>query len=511
VSYFDSDAADRAQTFFERYLTHSKGELAGQPFIPATWQLDRIIRPLFGWKDDDGQRLIRTVYCELGRGSGKTTLAAGIALYLLFADMEPGAEIYSAAVDASQAAISFDIAKAMVMASPALRKRCKVYRRSIVVPSTNSVYKVITSEAKSKHGFNSHGIIFDEVAQQPDRELWDTLHTSTGKRRQPIEFLVTTAGVYDPQSIGWELHDYAIRVRDGAIEDPSFLPVIYAADAEDDIQSPDTWRKANPNYPISPTHPYMARESKKASELPSYGNTFLRLQLGIWTQQVTRWLSLEDWHACKLDALPDLSGLPSVAGLDLSTTTDISALVLAFQMPDDRIFLLPRFFVPEAKLTNTRDKAPYARWAKDGHLTTTPGNVIDYSFIRSEILSLAEQYGIEEIRYDPYNATQLCTQLAEDDGFTMTQMRQGYLSMSPPAKELERRIMSRTIAHDGNPVLDWMIGNVAIRSDPAGNIKPDKAKSTARIDGVAASVIAISGIMAGDGGSVYEHRGIISL
>ena len=507
---FDADAAERVCRFFAKYLIHVKGTLAGKPFILADWERERIVYPLFGTKDDDGKRRIRTVYCELGRGNGKTSLAAGIALYLLFGDGEQGAEIYAAATDATQAAIQFDIARAMVEASPALRKRCKLYRRSIVVPSTNSFYRVISAKAASKHGFNSHGIIFDEVAQQPNRELYDTLHTSTGKRAQPIEFLITTAGVYDKNSIGWQLHDYAIKVRDGVIDDSSFLPVLYSADAEDDIQSEDTWRKANPTYPVSPTRDYMARESKKALDLPSYHNTFLRLQLGIWTQQSTRWLSVPAWEACKRD-IPDLSGIPCYGGLDLSSTLDISAFVLAFDMPDGVPYLLPRFWIPDAKLKNTADRAPYRQWHRDGYLIATPGEVIDYDFIHSEIASLAEQHDINSIRYDPYNATQLCTQLAEQDGLEMLQHRQGYVSMNAPCKELERRIVSRTIAHPGNPVLDAHVGSVSIRTDPAGNIKPDKEKSTERIDGVVAATMALAGVMAGDGASVYATRGLLSV
>ncbi|HEX7119404.1 MAG TPA: terminase TerL endonuclease subunit [Longimicrobiales bacterium] len=511
--YFDEEEANRAVEFFRRFLRHSKGELAGQPFVLDKWQENEIIRPLFGWKRADGTRRYRTCYVEIPRKNGKTTLAAGVALYLLFADGEPGAEIYSAAGDRDQAAISFEIAKAMVEASPALRRRAKIFKRSIVVPSTGSSYKVISADAGTKHGFNSHGIIFDELHVQPNRDLYDTLHTSIGARSQPVEFLITTAGVYDPNSIAWELHRYAEQVRDGVILDDSFLPVIYSAGPDDDYRDPQTWKKANPGLGISVREEYLAAEAKRAEAEPSYENTFRRLHLNQWTQQVTRWIKIEDWAACERE-FPDLSGRACYGGLDLSTTTDISALVLAFppRFEDEPTYLLPFFWIPEAKLKDRRDRVPYELWARQGLVTVTDGDVVDYDRIRSDINALGRKYGIREIRFDPWNATQLATQLSEADGHRLTQMRQGFISMNEPSKEFERRIISGAIAHDGNPVLAWMIGSVAIKTDPAGNIKPDKSKSTERIDGVVASIMALSGVMADNGAkSVYTERGLIAL
>jgi phage terminase large subunit-like protein len=491
---FDAAAADRACEFFVRYLRHQKGELAGQPLALAAWQLEEIVRPLFGWKRRDGTRRYRTAYVEIPRKNGKTTLAAGVGLYLLFADGEQGAEIYSAAADREQAAIAFDLARSMVEAEPELRKRAKVFRRSIVVEATGSSYKVLSADARSKHGFNAHGIIFDEVHAQPNRELYDVLHTSTGARRQPIEFLITTAGVYDPTSIAWQLHDYAGKVRNGAVHDPTFLPVIYGAPAEADYRDEAVMTAANPGIGISVKADYLLAESRRAEDEPSYENTFRRLHLNQWTQQVTRWLKIEDWEACAAD-FPDLTGRQCFPALDLSTTTDISALTLLFppSYEGEPSYLLPFFWCPADTVMRAvrRDRVPYDAWVRDGHMTATPGNVVDYKYIRQAVNELSRRYQFGPLAYDPWNATQLATQLGEDDGIQLAEFRQGYISMNEPAKELERRIVAGQIAHPDNPVLNWMVANATIVTDPAGNIKPTKEKSTGRIDGVVAAVMSV--------------------
>lgn len=493
---FDEAAADRAVLFFSRWLRHQKGELAGQPLELDEWQTEGIIRPLFGWKRPDGTRQYRTVYVEVPRKNGKTTLAAGVGLYLLFSDQEQGAEVYSAAADRDQAAIAFDLARSMVEAEPALRTRAQVYRRSIVVPKTGSSYKVISADAHTKHGFNAHGIIFDEIHAQPNRELYDVLHTSTGARRQPVEFLITTAGIYDPESIAWQLHEYAEKVRDGVVEDPSFLPVIYGADKEADYRDPKVQIAANPGIGRSVKAEYLATEAKRAEEEPSYENTYRRLHLNQWTQQATRWIQMERWQACAGSfGAKDLGGRACYPALDLSTTTDISALMLVFPplTEDDVYRLLPFFWCPEEKIQqrSRKDRVPYDAWVRDGHMKATPGNVVDYAFIRREVNDLSQSFEFGRFAFDPWNATQLATQLGEEDGFQMLEFRQGYISMSEPAKEFERLVVSGRIEHTDNPVLNWMVSNVTVREDPAGNIKPDKAKSTGRIDGVVAAVMGI--------------------
>lgn len=522
--WFDEAAADKAVTFFRRFLRHQKGEHAGRPLALDDWQADEIIRPLFGWKRADGTRRYRTAYVEIPRKNGKTTIAAGVGLYLLFADGEQGAEVYSAAADREQAAIAFDLAKQMVEAEPALARRAQVFRRSIVVPATGSSYKVISADARSKHGFNAHGIILDEVHAQPNRELYDVLHTSTGARRQPIEFLITTAGIYEPESIAWQLHDYASKVRDGAIIDPTFLPVIYSAPADADYRDPAVHAATNPGAGKSVTMEYLATEAKRAEEEPSYENTYRRLHLNQWTQQATRWIRVEKWSACaaeftdceELPAVvaknrdgsvahtypakrfavqPGLRGRRCFPALDLASTTDIAALTLVFEplIENDPYIVLPFFWCPEDTVmrASRRDRVPYDAWVRDGFMEVTPGNVTDYAFIRSRINELSHIYEFAPVAYDPWNATQLATQLQEEDGIPMAEFRQGMISMNEPSKEFERLIVAERLQHPDNPALNWMAANVAVKSDPAGNIKPDKDRSTGRIDGIVAVIMGL--------------------
>ena len=491
---FDEAAADRAVRFFETCLTHTKGEWAGQPLKLSPWQADRIIRPLFGWKRADGTRRYRTAFVTIPRKSGKTTLAAGIALYLLLADDEPGAEVYCAAADRDQAAICFDAAKGMVDASPALQKRVQPYKRALAVPGTGSTLKVLSAEAYTKHGLNASGIVVDEVHAQPNRDLWDVLTTSVGARRQPLTIAITTAG-FDRHSLCWELYDHACKVRDGVLTDDAFLPVIYEAGADDDWKLPATWRKAHPGLGISVKEEFIAAECLKAQQMPTYENTFKRLMLNIWTEQATRWLPLDAWDKCG-GQQPDLDGRECFAGLDLSSTTDISALVLAFPVADV-VHLVSFFWVPREGVHKRarRDRVPYDQWIEQKHIEATDGAVIDYDVIRARINALAERYRIREIAIDRWNATQLATQLT-GDGFEVFAFGQGFASMTGPSKELEKRILGRQINHGNNPVLRWMASNVAVEMDAAGNIKPSKARSTERIDGIVAGLMALGRVIA---------------
>jgi phage terminase large subunit-like protein len=491
VAYkFDTESAERPIRFFREYLHHVKGEWAGQPFVLLPWQAE-LVWTLFGWRRLDGTRRYRTCYVEVPRKNGKSSLAACIGLYLLFADNEPGAEVYSAAADREQAAIVFDTARQMVGDAPALAKRSQTYRRSIIVPSTASSYKVLSSEAYTKDGLNAHGIIFDELHAQPNRELWDVLTTSVGARRQPLIFAITTAG-YDRNSICWEVHDYACKVRDGIIQDDSFLPIIYAADKDDDWTNLDVLGKVNPSLGSTVKLEYLAQECRKAQETPGYQNPFKRLHLNIWTEQETRWLDMAKWDDCGGTLDPaELEGQPCYAGLDLSSTTDITALVLVFPQAA-HYAVLSYFWVPAENIRRRaeRDRVPYPLWAQQGHIEATEGNVVDYDIIRSRINELNQRYHIREIAIDRWNSTQLQTQL-QGDGLTVVQFGQGFASMTGPSKELEKLVLGKRIQHGENPVLRWMVSNVAVRQDAAGNLKPDKEKSTEKIDGVVALIMGL--------------------
>ena len=438
-------------------------------------------------------------------------IAAAIALYLLFSDGEPGAEVYSAALDRAQAAIVFDAAKSMIAASPTLASRCEVYRSSIVVPATGSRYKVLSADAPNAQGLNASGIIFDELHVQPDRELWDVLNTATGARRQPLTLAITTAG-YDRHSICWEIHDYAMKVQAGIIPDPAFLPVIYAAGDDDDWTLPATWAKANPSMGVTVSQEYLAAECQRAQDTPGYQNTFKRLHLDIWTQQESRWLDMATWDAADPAADPEsLEGRPCWAGLDLASTSDIAAFVAVF--PSGGGYdILCLFWVPEENIgaRALQDRVPYEVWARDGLITPTPGNRIDYDRIRADIGALSSRFDIREIAIDRWNSTQLQTQLM-GDGLTVVPFGQGFASMTAPAKALESLVAEHKFRHGGNPVLRWMASNVAVEQDAAGNLKPSKARSSEKIDGIVSAIMAIGRAMVTEGASVYDTRGMLSL
>jgi len=462
--------------FFETILVHTKGEWSGIPFALLDWQRDEIIGPLFGTLNDDGTRQYRTAYIELPRKSGKSEMAAGVALYLLFADGEPGAEIYGAACDREQASIVFNVAAEMVKRSPVLRKRAKIVdsRKRIVVPSTGSFYRAIPADAAGSHGFNASGIIFDELHAQPNRDLWDVLSTSTGARRQPLLFAITTAG-YDRHSICWEQHDYAEKVQSGVIDDPSFFAYIRSAPEDADWTDPAVWEACNPGLGVTVKREYLEQQARKAQETPAYENTFRRLHLNQWTRQEERWLPLEKWDACAepVDA-ETLRGRECYAGLDLASTTDIAAFVLVFPNEDNTYDVLSHFWVPEESMAirSRRDRVPYEVWCREGYIQATEGNVIDYATVLATIDDYAQRYDIQELAYDRWGATQLVQQL-QDRGMEVVPVGQGFASMSAPTKELLNVVLSQRLRHGGNPVLRWMADNMVVRQDPAGNIKPD--------------------------------------
>jgi len=515
--YFDECAAQVAVNFFERLLHHSKGEWAGRPFILEAWQRDQIIRPLFGWKRSDGTRRYRRAYIEVPRKNGKSTLASGIALFLLFADDEPGAEIYSAAADRDQAGIVFDEAKTMVVNSPELDKRAQCFKRSIIVQSTWSTYRVLSADAPTKHGFNAHGVIFDELHAQPNRDLWDVLNTSTGARRQPLMVMITTAG-YDLNSICGEQHEYARQVLAGIIDDPEFFAFIAAAEMDDDWQDPEIWKKANPNLGISVKFDYLQAEAHRAAMSPAYQNTFRRLHLNQWTQQETRWMPIEAWDTCAQPINASLlENAGCYGGLDLASTSDIASFVLDFPGEpgeEEHHAWLPFFWIPEENMIERarKDRVPYDAWVRDGLITATPGNVIDYAYIVAKIIEMGEQFNIKEIAFDRWGAFQISQQL-EAARFTMVGFGQGFVSMSAPTKELLRLVLNGRLAHGGNPVLRWMADNMVVSTDPAGNVKPNKARSREKIDGIVAGTMALDRAIrhGNENKSVYEGRGLLEL
>jgi len=511
---YNKEKADRAVNFIKS-LKLSDGKWYGNHFNLMPWQ-EKIIRDIFGTIKEDGTRQYRTAYIEVPRKNGKTNLGAGIALYLLFADSEMGSEIYSAAGDRDQATLVYNVASAMIRQSPALLKRCKIIdsTKRIVVYSTNSFYRVLSAEHKTKHGVNAHGVIFDELHIQPNRDLWDVLTTSSGTRTQPLIVAITTAG-YDKNSVCWEQHDYALKVKNGVIKDPTFYPVIYAAEEGDDWEDEKVWFKANPALGEFRSLDEMRSLYEKAKQTPALQNTFKRLYLNIWTQQETRWIPIEKWDACPDRINPEeLEGRVCYGGLDLSTTTDLSAFVLAFPF-DDEVKVLPFAFIPRERMREKIrvDFVNYDLWEQQGYIIATEGNVVDYNTIEAVIKDCLEKYQVKSIAYDRWNATKTVQDLIADGYEHMIPIGQGFQSLNAPTKYLETLILNRQLNHGGNPLLRWNFDNVMMTQDPAGNIKPDKSKSNQRIDAIVALIMALDGVIRNesDSSSVYDNREILVL
>ena len=516
TSVYDKSAADYAVAFIEN-LCHTKGTWAGKPFELIDWQ-EQIIRDLFGTLKPNGYRQFNTAYIEIPKKQGKSELAAAVALLLTCGDGEERAEVYGCAADRQQAAIVFDVAADMVRMCPALSKRVKILasQKRLIYTPTNSFYQVLSAEAYSKHGFNIHGVVFDELHTQPNRKLFDVMTKGSGDARmQPLYFLITTAGT-DTHSICYETHQKAKDIIEGRKIDPTFYPVIYGADESDDWTDPKVWKKANPSLDITVGIDKVKAACESAKQNPGEENAFRQLRLNQWVKQAVRWMPMEKWDNCAFAVDEDeLEGRVCYGGLDLSSTTDITAFVLVFPPLDeqDKYIILPYFWIPEDNLTLrvNRDHVPYDVWERQGYLQTTEGNVVHYGFIEKFIERLGERFNIREIAFDRWGAVQMVQNL-EGMGFTVVPFGQGFKDMSPPTKELMKLVLEQKIAHGGHPVLRWNMDNIYIRTDPAGNIKTDKEKSTEKIDGAVATIMALDrAIRCGnDGGaSVYDERGIL--
>ena len=515
-SHYDKDAADYAVNFI-RCLSHTKGTWAGKPFELIDWQ-EQIIRDLFGILKSNGYRQFNTAYIEIPKKQGKSELAAAVALLLTCGDFEERAEVYGCAADRQQASIVFEVAADMIRMCPALNKRCKILTatKRIVYLPTNSFYQVLSAEAYSKHGFNIHGVVFDELHTQPNRKLFDVMTKGSGDARmQPLYFLITTAGT-DTKSICYETHEKAKDILAGRKIDPTFYPVIYGADEADDWTDPKVWKKANPSLGETIDIEKVKQACEEAKMNPAEENTFRQLRLDQWVKQSIRWMPMDKWDACAFPVNPEsLEGRVCYGGLDLSSTTDITSFCLVFPPEDeeDKYIVLPYFWVPEdtLELRVRRDHVPYDVWEKQKMLMTTEGNVVHYGYIENFIEELGTRYNIKEIAFDRWGAVQMVQNL-EGMGFNVVAMGQGFASMSPPTKELMKLTLEQKIAHGGHPVLRWNMDNIFIRTDPAGNIKADKSKSTEKIDGAIACIMALDrAIRCGNdtSESVYDSRGLL--
>ena len=504
--------AGRVQEFFRTHLRHIKGEQAGQPLELEDWQIAQVIEPAFNTLDpEDGSRQFRQVYLTVPRKNGKSTLGAGLALYLLYYDGEPGADIISAAADREQAAVVFNVAREMVEHSPSLSAVTGIYRRELYVPGTDSRYKVVSSEAYSKHGMNLHGAIIDELHAHADRRLYDVLTTSSGSRRQPFMFIITTAGS-DEHSIAAEVHRYAEKVRDGVIDDPTFLPIIYAAAEDADVWDEAVWLACNPGIRSGFRSLKEIRTlARQAKEIPGREQAFRQLYLNQWgTAGAARWLSLASWDACAV-AGPLPAG-PTFLGVDLSANTDLSALVTL--VPDEAggMDVRAEFWCPENRLAERAraDRVPYPVWVQQGHLKATPGNAVDYTYIEARIKALMAERDVVEVAVDPWNARDLMTRL-QADGVPVVKVDQTMGNLTTGAKGLETLVLSRKLRHDAHPVMRWNVSNAVVDVDGNGNVKPNKKRSHEKIDGVSALVTALSRALVRQTGSVYDTRGVLVL
>lgn len=516
--WFDQACADKAAQFFPENLTLTSAEWAGKPFHLEDWQEHDIVRPLFGWKRADGTRRYRRCYCWVARKNGKTELAAGIGHLMLLGDGEPGGQVYAIATDGNQARLVFERATAMVHYSPTLSSELEPYATSIYYAPLNAAFKPLTGRPRGKHGLSASGLIGDEIHEWQSGDLYTFLHDSTSSRRQPLEFLISTAG--NKGGYGETVFEECVKIRDGVIDDPETLVVIYAADPDDDWTLESTWLKANPSLGKAKKLESMQSAAKLALQLPRLLNDFKRYQLNIWTDQATLWLPMDyvddagahyGWDHCtgptpwqELEA--KLLGKRCFGAIDLSARVDLSALVWYFPVqPGLEVpALLPRFYKPEKLLAehSKRDGLPYERWRKEGALTATPGNVVDYDFIKSQLM---EDMGKFEVAYagdtmppkdqggvaiDKWNANEMLT-WAQKQGIPSVEFPQTMAYLASPTAEMERLVLSNGLHHGNHPVLRQHAKVVAVISDAGGNIKPAKNKSTQRIDGIVASIMAI--------------------
>lgn len=520
--YFDPEAAQIVIDFFGM-LKHSKGKWAGQPFVLEPWQ-QFILWVVFGWKREDGTRRFTTVYQEIARKNGKSTELAGIGLYGLGFDGESGAEIYSVATKEEQAKITFGEGQNMARKSGRLGGLADINKKTISIDSTSSFWRPLGKDSKTQDGLNPHFILVDEFHAHPDRAMLDVMDSAIGSRTQPLLFIITTAG-FNTQSTCYVERDYAIKVLKGIVEDDSYFAIIYTLDKDestgellDDWKDPKAWIKSNPNLGVSVFERDMERLCQKAIESPVTLNNFLTKKLNVWTTQEIKFFNIEKWDELK-DRVDEseLVGKPCFIGVDLASKSDIGAVVCVFPLEDGRKVLLPKFYCPRdsAQERSKKDRVPYLMWAEQGYITLTPGNRTDFEFIKKDIEDLWSKFDVQKMGFDQWQFEYLYQRLVADgmDFEKVIEYGQTLKNMSEPTKELDALIVSGKLIHNGNPVLRWMASNTAVYTDPNDNIRPVKDRSSEKIDGIIAAIMALglSLVEPEPKKSVYEERGILTL
>lgn len=491
VYYFNEDEANRICRFIE-LLPHTKGELAGQPIKLEPWQVF-ILTTVFGWKRrvDEGRRF-RRVYIEVSRGNGKSCLSSGVALYCLVADREPGAEVYSFATTRDQAGIVFGDAKVMAQKCAALRKKfgLEVLAHSLYVKDTNSSFQAKSAEGSTLDGLNTHLAIIDELHAHKTRDVYDVVETSLGKRRSSLLWCITTAG-FNTSGICYEVRTMARKVLEGKVNDPTQFAVIYGIDDEDPWDDEKSLIKANPNWGVSVRPEMITSLLQKAKALPSSINNFKTKHLCVWCAAASAWMDMAKWNACAVPelSLDDFIGAPCFIGLDLAAKNDITAKVLVFPMDGGNYAVFGKYYLPEVAIHNGTN-AQYSGWATEGLITETQGAVTDFEQIEADLREDLSTFDVRAVAYDPWNATQLATRLA-NDGAPMVEFRNSVMKLSQPMKTLEALIQGKQITHNGDPILTWMMSNVVAKVDAKDNIFPRKEVNANKIDGVVATIMAL--------------------
>jgi len=491
---WDWRAAAHRIAFYPRFLRHSKGEWGGKPVHLSDWQKFSI-GSVFGWKRADGTRRFRYIYEEVPRKNGKSTKLAGVGLDMLVCDGEPGGEVYAAATKRDQARLIFDEAKRMVASSPALRSAIARFKLNLSVEQTSSKFEPLSSDSRTLDGLNPHCVLVDELHRHKSRSLLDVMDTALGARRQPLIWIITTAGDDDPESVYNQENDYAIKVLEGIVEDDAVFAFIATIDKDDKWDDPKAWAKANPNLGISVKLDDLARQAQKAAKSPGALAAFKRLRLNVRSPVSERAIDMEIWKEnTRGEFDPDKLGkVRCWGGLDISSKIDISAWVKLYEPDDHGIYRVAcRFWMPADTLEERADKdrLPYRQWVEDGWIEATPGNVIDHSLIRDAVLADAKRVDLQSVGYDPWNATQLAVE-CQGHGINVHEFIQGSRSYSQPTKELQALLLARRIDHGDNPVLRVHASNLKVKYDTNLNEMPHKAHSTGRIDGMCALIMAL--------------------
>ena len=508
--YFDRKAAQRAISFIER-LKHTKGQWAGLRFKLEPWQ-QFIIWNIFGWKMADGTRRFRYAYVEIARKNGKTALSAGIGLYMLFADGESRPEVYSAATVKDQARICFSDAVEIVKATD-LKNYLTPYRNSIVYELKGGMMKPLSSDYGTHDGLNPSCGIIDEFHAHKDSGMFDVIKSAFGARKQPLMFIITTAG-FNKAGACYAYRDNVIKILRGINEDDTLFGIIYTMDSNEEWDNPQMWIKSNPNLGVSLFPNYLEDQVNDAKNRPEAVRNVMTKNVNLWVDAEKTWILDESWMKCVgTTEIEDLRGCECWGGLDLSNVSDITAFVLIFH-ENDKFQLLPFFWIPEEKMLEKirKENINYDLWVKAGFVKVTSGNVLDYEFVKADILQITEMYDLQSSAYDRWNSSQTIIDL-QNEGMDCNPFGQGYGSMSAPSKEFEKLVLSEKIEHFGNPVLRWMLSSTLIKTDLAGNIKPDKEKSVQKIDGIVASIMALGEWMtaqAEDDNDPYSKRGMLS-